>query len=371
MNDRAMNDLDQQLRDAGARLRATAPSAEATEEALDGVGDLRIVQHPNRRRASVVALALVAAAAAVVGVVVLTRPSGDPVVSTDSTGVTTAPSPSGPTVTSPATEPSTPTSSPSTPATSPTTPATEPTTPPAGAPWTPEPPPEFGLVACCGANATGPASPEFTAEGQPLADGLYWADVSEWSAADPTRLAVTVRRLVPCADGVAQCSPQGDGTYGADEVGVSDEERALDVTLDPSVAVELAGIDPAQVTPDSMGGVNRRSDGAALVTLLSALADSYDELVGAPVAAGASPESVVADLRANPRGGFSAAPDQLGQLYFTNGDAPSVLFQTVSLLDVDNFPQPLPRSGTSAVDLTALEVRDGALTLYFYAGFIS
>ena len=79
----------------------------------------------------------------------------------------------------------------------------------------------------------------------------------------------------------------------------------------------------------------------------------------------------MADLRANPRGGFSASPDQLGQLYFTNGDAPSVLFQTVSLLDVDNFPQPLPRSGTSAVDLTALEVRDGALTLYFYAGFIS
>ena len=358
--------LDQELRDAGARLRATAPSPDATEDALQGLGDLRIDHHPNRRRrASVVALALVAAAAAVVGVVVLTQPSEDPVVSTDTTGSTRPPATSGPDTSGPA--PTPPATAPTSPATTPTSPAT----PPAGAPWTPEPPPEFGLVACCGANATGPTSPEFTPAGQPLADGLYWADVAAWSSDDPTRLGVSVRRLVPCADGVRQCSPAGDGTYGADEVGLSDDERALDVTLDPSVAVELAGVDPAQVSSDSVGGVNRRSDGAALVDLLSALAAGYDELIGAPIAAGTSPETVVSDLRSNPRGGFTGAPDQMGQLYFTDGDAPSVLFQSVGLLDAANVPQPLPRSGTSAVDLTALEVRDGVMTLYFYAGFIS
>lgn len=348
-----MNSLDQELRDAGARLRATAPSPDATEEALHGLGDLRIDHHPNRRgRASVVALALVAAAAAVVGVVVLTRPSEDPVVSTDTTGSTRPPATSGPATSGPATSGPAP-------------------TPPAAAPWTPAPFPTFGLVPCCGANATGPTSPEFTPTGQPLADGLYWADITNWSPDDPTGLGVSVRRLVPCADGVRQCYPLGDGTYGADEVGLSDDERALQVTLDPSVAVELLGVDPAQVTSQSVGGVNRRSDGAALVGLLSALAASYDELIGAPIAAGTSPEAVVSDLRTNPKGGFSAAPDQMGQLYFTDGDAPSVLFQSVGRLNENNVVEPLPRSGTSAVDLTALEVRDGVMTLYFYAGFIS
>jgi hypothetical protein len=43
----------------------------------------------------------------------------------------------------------------------------------------------------------------------------------------------------------------------------------------------------------------------------------------------------------------------------------------VAALDESNVSQPLPRSGTSAVDLTAIEVRDGAITLYFYAGFRS
>jgi hypothetical protein len=366
MNDRAVNEaLDQQLRDAGARLRATAPSPAATEEALETMGELRNVHHPNRRRASFVALALVAAAAAVVGVVMLTRPSDDPVVSTDTTSATAPPATSGSTSTPATSTPQATSGSTSTP------PTTEPATPPAAAPWTPEPFPEFGLVACCGANATGPASPDFTAEGQPLADGLYSADVTAWSADDPTRLDVSVRRLVPCADGVLECFPRGDGTYGADEVGLSDDERALDVTLDPSVTVELLGVDPAQVSLDSVGGVNRRSDGATLSGLFSALAESYDELIGVPVSGGTSPQDLVADLRANPRGGFSAAPDQMGQLYFTDGDAPSVLFQGVAALDESNVFQPLPRSGTSAVDLTAIEVRDGAITLYFYAGFRS
>ncbi len=140
----------------------------------------------------------------------------------------------------------------------------------------------------------------------------------------------------------------------------------LDVALDPSVAVELTGVDPT-----SANGVHRRSDGTALAELLSALAASYDELIGGPVSAGTLPETVVADLRANPRGGFTSAPDDLGQLYFSHGDAPSILFQSVATRDDANVLHPLPRSGTGAVDLIALEVRDGALILYFYAGFIS
>jgi hypothetical protein len=340
-----MNDLDQQLQDAGARLRATAPTPEATEDALQSLGAVRIDHGgPNRRRrATVAALAVAAAAAAVVGVVVMTRPSDDPVVATDTSGLVT-----------------------STPATSGAV-ASGPTT---ASPWTPAPLPEFGLVTCCGANATGPVSPAFTAAGQPLADGFYWADVTSWSQDDPTRLGISVRRLVPCADGVRECTPNADGTYGEGEVGLSDDERPLEVPLDASTVVELLGAEPVQVSSGT-DPANRRSDGTALSELLSSLATSYDELIWAPIAAGSSPDSVVADLRSNPQGGFVPAPVDVGELFFTHDDAPAVLLQSVAARDADNVFQPLPRSGTSAVDLTVLEVRDGTLKLYFYAGFIS
>ena len=344
-----MNDLDQQLRDAGARLRATAPTPEATEGALEGLSVIQIDQHPHRRRRMVTlaAVAVAAAAAAVVGVVVLNRPSDDPVVST---GTTEAPD----------VETTTPSTTPS------TTPTTISSPPPAAETWSSAPLPGFGVVNCCGANATGPASPEFTPDGQPLADGYYWANVSEWSGADPARLGISVRRLVPCADGVDECSPYADGTYGADEVGLSDDERALEVALDPSVAVELTGVDPT-----SANGVHRRSDGTALAELLSALAASYDELIGGPVSAGTLPETVVADLRANPRGGFTrrrTTSDSCTSAMATRRRSCSSPWRS---RDDANVLHPLPRSGTGAVDLIALEVRDGALILYFYAGFIS
>jgi hypothetical protein len=345
-----MNDLDQQLREAGARLRATAPSPDATDEALPGLGDLRIEHHPNRpRSARIVAVVLAAAAAAVAGVVVLTRPWEDPVVSTDTTVSSRPPATSGP---------------------APTPPATEPVGPPTAAAWTPAPLPDFGLVACCGANATGPVSPAFAPAGQPLADGFYWADVTSWSPDDPTRLGISMRRLVPCADGVRECTPNADGTYGEGEVGLSDDERTLEVPLDASTVVELFGVEPVQASSGT-DPANRRSDGTALSELLSALAASYDELIWEPIAGGSSPEAVVADLRSQPQGGFSPAPLDVGELFFTHDDAPAVLLQSVAARDDDNVLQPLPRSGTSPVDLTAIEVRDGALILYFYAGFIS
>jgi hypothetical protein len=365
-----MNDIDQQLRDAGARLRAGAPTPDATQEALQGLGDLRLDREPNRRRrATVAALAVAAAAAAVVGIVVMTRPTDDPVVSTDTSGPAQPPTTALPATTGPATTGPSTTGSATT-ATTPTTPSMPDTVPPAAAPWTTAPLPDFGLVTCCGANASGPTSPEFTPAGQALADGVYWADVSSWSQDDPTRLGISVRRLVPCADGVRECSPYADGTYGEGEVGLSDDERPLEVPLDATTVVELLGAEPVNASSGT-DPANRRSDGTGLSELLSSLAASYDELIASPIESGAQPDEVVADLRTNPRGGFVPAPEDMGQLYFTHGDAPAVLFQSVAARDENNVFQPLPRSGTSPVDLTAIEVRDGVVKLYFYAGFIS
>ena len=199
----------------------------------EGLSDLGSITIPRRRRASVVALALVAAAAAVVGVVVLTRPSEDPVVSTDTTassgdhrlrdhgsGDHCPADHRGP-----------------------------------GADAghacrrlrrTPAPFPTFGLVACCGERhrpGVARVHPCRPAAGRRALLGGRHILVAD----DPAKLGVSVRRLVPCADGVRQCNPLGDGTYGADEVGLSDDERTLRDParrLDP---VELLGVDPAQI----------------------------------------------------------------------------------------------------------------------------
>jgi hypothetical protein len=81
-----MNDLDLRLRDAGARLRDTAPSAAATEAALASLGDVELDGHASRRsRLWIVGPAVLAAAAAVVGAIVLTRPEQQAVVPADTT----------------------------------------------------------------------------------------------------------------------------------------------------------------------------------------------------------------------------------------------------------------------------------------------
>ena len=123
-----MNDLDQLLHDAGARLRDTAPSAEATAAALAGLDDVRLDETStgHRRRAWVIAPAILAAAALTLGVLVVTRPADDAISPADTTAVptpttlapepTTVPATVPAPVTAPVTAPSTvaPTTTPTT-----------------------------------------------------------------------------------------------------------------------------------------------------------------------------------------------------------------------------------------------------------------
>ena len=192
---------------------------------------------------------------------------------------TTAPSPTAsdpPESDPPVTEP---------PASEPTT--TVPTTTPASATWTDADayPSGFGM-GCCGANSTGSASPALTASPAPLADGTYAMDVVGWSPDDPTRLQVSVRSLVPCADGVVDCSPLDDGTYGPDEVGFSEESRTIDVTLDDSVTVYLAGDDIDAPADQGLRSILRSTNGAGLAELMSAIADAYETAIATPLRAG-------------------------------------------------------------------------------------
>jgi len=224
----------------------------------------------------------------------------------------------------------------------------------------------FGM-GCCGGNSTGAASPALTVAPAPLADGTYAFDVVGWSPEEPTRLEVSVRALVPCADGVFGCSPLLDGTYGPDDVGFSDESRVIEVTLDGSVTVHLAGDEIDAPERQGLASVLRSTSGSRLAALMAALADAYETALATPLRDGTPVEDVVADLQANPRLGFTSAADEVtGQLYFSFGDAPPVLFQSVTVQGA-----PLERSGTSVLISRTITIEGGAISLELYAGFVS
>jgi hypothetical protein len=244
----------------------------------------------------------------------------------------------------------------------------EPTSPPADVTWTDVDayPSGFG-PGCCGSNSTGPTSPPLADDPAPLADGVYSFDVVEWSADDPTALRVSVRAFVPCADGVQECSPSETGTYGPGEIGLSDTSRQIDIVLDGSVVAYVAGDDTSGSFEEDLRSILRSTDGNGLAALMTAMADAYDTAIATPLRAGTPIDDIVADLQANPAHGFTSATDLMtGQLYFTTGDAPPVLFQAVA-----DQGAPLERSGTSALIPRTLTVDAGTISLELYAGFRS
>ena len=198
------------------------------------------------------------------------------------------------------------------------------TPPPAAIAWTDVDayPSGFG-AGCCGANSSGPTSPALTEAPAPLADGSYSLEVVGWSPDHPTLLQISVRAFVPCADGVKECSPSEDGTYGPDEIGFSETSRLIELVLDDSVVVYLAGDDAGASFEDGLSSILRSTDGNGLVALMTAIADVYDTAIAAPLSSGTPIDDIVADLQANPAGGFMSAAEQMtGQLYFTFDDAP-------------------------------------------------
>jgi hypothetical protein len=245
---------------------------------------------------------------------------------------------------------------------------TVPTTTPSSALWTDaDVYPSGYVMGCCDGNSTGTASPELTASPAPLADGTYAMDVVGWSPEDSTSLQVSVRSLVSCADGVALCFPLPDGTYEPDAVGYSEASRMVEVTLDDSVTVYVAGDDIDVPRTPERRSVLRWTNGNGFAELMTAIANAYEAAIAIPLRAGTTAADIVADLQTNPRSGFSSAAEQAtGELYLSFGDAPPVLFQAVA-----NQGEPLERSGTSVLIPRTFTIQNGAISLEFYAGFRS
>jgi len=209
-----------------------------------------------------------------------------------------------------------------------------------------------------------PALP--TSPGQPLADGLYPITVS-WDPSSSTTLSVEVGRLDLCS-GLPEfsCIDEG-GPFQPDEVGVDDSVRyPMAVPLDGSVGTALVGYD--------CDGIAATGNGADLASLLIAFDEAYRRTLAPKVESGADGFETMEAISAAPVDGFSGAnaecPDfGFGGLVFRSGDAPPVLLQIISSLDDDN--QHVLVTPTEIIRAHTVQVIDGAMTFYWYAGFLS
>lgn len=221
---------------------------------------------------------------------------------------------------------------------------------------------------CCGDTWYGIASPALPASGDALADGDYWVSM-EWNANPGDPLQLDVFRFEQC-NLLPTNACEGMGMpYPDDALGVDESSSVpLTVPLDNTVRVVLVGflglgIDPAVNSSVSEG------NGTDLAELAAAVDNAYANFVTARLAGGETREAIVADLSANPSGGWGPGLDgSQYSLSFTFGDAPPLLFQAPFGYE-DGTPGG-PR-GTDALLVVSVGVVDGRITVYIFAGYYS
>jgi hypothetical protein len=80
---------------------------------------------------------------------------------------------------------------------------------------------------------------------------------------------------------------------------------------------------------------------------------------------GMTPEQIVTAVSNSPEGGFIAGLDATGMsLSFVHDNAPPLLFQAPF-----GFEDPAASRGTDVLKMPSIEMIDGILTVYVYAGY--
>ncbi|HEY7628111.1 MAG TPA: hypothetical protein VH761_13635 [Ilumatobacteraceae bacterium] len=221
--------------------------------------------------------------------------------------------------------------------------------------------PDEAFPPCCASNWIGVPSPALPDVGE-IPDGIYNASRIALSP-DQATLTIEIRRYEACAARPdVGCEPLPDGyEYQPDELGIDpDVVRAMTIPLDNNVAVALAGwnADP----------VLRQATGTELSALFVALSSAYQEVIAAPLVAGADADAIIDSLLAAPARGFGPPPVEMyGALLYTYDNAPPLLFQ--GAFEYTDSGERLPLDPTSVVVLTAIQFAQGVTTLYFYAGY--
>lgn len=230
--------------------------------------------------------------------------------------------------------------------------------------------PAWAFPPCCADywKAPGP-SPELPTGTEPLADGVYYLRIADWSPSEPATVAMTIGRFELCAElGEGSCEP-----------GWSPENVAA--TLDPSIDRSFAldgvfrvGIVGVECVDGFTEGRQFTGDGNALASMWSALEGDYATWVRPALEAGVDSFALAEQLAADPASPFAAAcPEQAAMqgLVWTAPDGPALLFQILGTFGPLPEVNVIPRSPAALLLPVALEIEDGTPTLYLYEGFIS
>ena len=225
---------------------------------------------------------------------------------------------------------------------------------------------------CCAGTWMGEPSPPLPKPGQPLpSNGSYAATVT-W-AADPTApLQLELRRFEPC--NVVPAKPCGglvepdDDTPGMLDV-VDSPMLPLTVPLDEHVRVVLTG-----VAGDAEGNIMpamAAGTGADLADLAVAVESAFASVLMPKLASGMTSTQVVQAVSAAPEGGFVAGLNGEGwALSFVHGTAPPLWFDDPFGLSVGGGSKdPAASRGTDVLLVPSVQMINGALTVYVYAGF--
>lgn len=220
---------------------------------------------------------------------------------------------------------------------------------------------------CCADTWHGRVSPPLPPAGQPLADGPY-AVATQWPD-DPTQpLELDVFRFEQCAllpQHSCESRPADVG-YGPDELGVDDSaSRPLTVALDEDVRVVVVGWDDASLETDRF--VVEQASGTDFAELAMVVNEAYAEVFADRFIAGEDPNAIIADVLANPTGGFAPAENELQAFIFTPPSGPPLLFQVI-FTDVDG--QQVAGRGTATPAIGSIDIVDGQVTVYVYAAYI-
>jgi hypothetical protein len=232
--------------------------------------------------------------------------------------------------------------------------------------------PAWAFPPCCADTwkAPGP-SPALPATDAPLEDGVYFAEIAAWSPAQPDTVTLAIHRFERCGSR-AELDSGACAGWGPDEVDVEAASIERDIPLDDAFEVGITGF---ECDGTNIGSQSFRAHGPSLARLWSALEADYARWVRGPLDAGVPAGDLTVQLDADPASPFKrtcyGVDDAYLELVWSGGDGPSLLFQSLLVLD-PGLDTPAPRRPEQLL-LTpaALEIREGHPVLYLYEGFRS
>jgi hypothetical protein len=138
----------------------------------------------------------------------------------------------------------------------------------------------------------------------------------------------------------------------------------MTLPLDDTVRVVVAGWGQ---DPEGFGVLAvEQATGSEMATLVNEVDEAYSEVFAERFTTGEDPDAIIADVMANPAGGFGSAAGATGAVLFTPAAGPSLLFQQV-------FPyvddQRVVGRGSDVLTIRSIEVVGGEVTVNVFAGY--